>query len=896
MFFNRKDLNKSGNTRRSFFGVRQATTEGQSSTSALRSLLRLENLEDRALLSVAPALTGYDFDQNAPLVAEVSYEAPISVPDLSVVVASEAPAPLATTATYDAHDLAAINALGLTATSDGVVWNADGKLVELTYANATRTSITLTGCEALTKLDVSGCPKLQSLSCYNNALTTLDVSGCSKLASLSCFNNALTTLDVSGCANLAALSCLNNALTTLDLSNNAALTYLYCDGNDIASLDVSANSRLGYLQFDSALESITLGGQEGAVSLCVVNSDNWTDLSVVDADDVQLETSADNVGSVVSVACDRPAPLALSYSNNGDLVGKTVVDRVQVVTTLDDVVDATDGFVSLREAIVYAGTNENPTITFASALQGGTITLSSELTISKTLTIDATSLRDAETGALGITISGANATRVFNVAGGTTTLECLRIADGAASATSTGVDGDGGAIYVAQAGTLTVVDSEITGGSARRGGALFLAGEATLTNSVLSGNAASFGGAVFGTGATGTFFNCTIAGNVASTNGGGARFNGGTYEFYNTIVAGNESTGADADLSSAGAAVVRGFNALSSFSGWGDALGGVNFVYDASAPLFADAANGDYSLAYNSQAVNKGNDAYATVLTDLVGNARNFGGAVDLGAYEYQADAPSTIVTTLEDVVDSCDGLISLREAIVYAGNDGLGTTITFDQSLKGGTITLVNNELKVTKSLTIDASDLYDAETKTPGVAIDADGKNRIFYASIEATAGDETTDAKDAFVLKGLTLTGGRAKNGAAIYSDGVALDVQDSVVADNAASQYGGALMLARFGGLSTSLRNVVFTGNSAGVDGGAVNANGAGDLSLTNCAFESNASSGLGGALSAYQANSVVINGGSFLRDTAGSRGGAVRISGVAQSATITDVCFTDNASS
>ena len=93
-------------------------------------------------------------------------------------------------------------------------------------------------------------------------------------------------------------------------------------------------------------------------------------------------------------------------------------------------------------------------------------------------------------------------------------------------------------------------------------------------------------------------------------------------------------------------------------------------------------------------------------------------------------ETKSTVVTTLEDIVDEFDGLISLREAIAYAGEDGLGTVITFDAAPAGGTIHLSGTELVITKPLTIDASAYYDTNTDQPGISVDAGGKSRVFIA----------------------------------------------------------------------------------------------------------------------------------------------------------------------
>ncbi len=63
-------------------------------------------------------------------------------------------------------------------------------------------------------------------------------------------------------------------------------------------------------------------------------------------------------------------------------------------------------------------------------------------------------------------------------------------------------------------------------------------------------------------------------------------------------------------------------------------------AYDASKPLFADADNGDYSLAKNAQVIDLATGTAASE-TDLAGAARVSGTAADLGAYEYQGVAPS---------------------------------------------------------------------------------------------------------------------------------------------------------------------------------------------------------------------------------------------------------------
>lgn len=115
------------------------------------------------------------------------------------------------------------------------------------------------------------------------------------------------------------------------------------------------------------------------------------------------------------------------------------------------------------------------------------------------------------------------------------------------------------------------------------------------------------------------------------------------------------ATVADNDVSGAAfVSAANGSKAVDSiFVGNGAAVSGVALqtvltddgaegaiAYDASKPLFADAENGDYSLAKNAQVVDLATGSSASE-TDLAGAARVSGTAADLGAYEYQGTAPS---------------------------------------------------------------------------------------------------------------------------------------------------------------------------------------------------------------------------------------------------------------
>src|SRR5205085_7432114 len=114
-----------------------------------------------------------------------------------------------------------------------------------------------------------------------------------------------------------------------------------------------------------------------------------------------------------------------------------------------------DGDCSLREAIATACTNA--TITFNTAgvfATPQTITLSSELSINRNLTIDGPDAANQH-----VTVSGNNVTRVFNIQSGKTdTIQDLTITGGKV----TGVNKGGG---VLNSGTLTLTNVTLNGNS-----------------------------------------------------------------------------------------------------------------------------------------------------------------------------------------------------------------------------------------------------------------------------------------------------------------------------------------------------------------------------------------------------------------------------------------------
>lgn len=234
------------------------------------------------------------------------------------------------------------------------------------------------------------------------------------------------------------------------------------------------------------------------------------------------------------------------------------------VNTIVDEFDTPSGAnVSLREAVRDAALPANPdsdTITFASPLSGGNITIAvenEEIAIASNVTIDATSLP------VRLTVSGGSqGFRIFSVAGDASlTLSGLVLANGGAGtfagqggaifnegtvsltncSLESNTSSEGGAIYTV--GALTLTDCSLSTNTAGSGGGAICnvnAGTVTLAGCTFSGNSAFVGGAVFnGSSSSTTLTRCTLAGNSTPFSNGGAIYNSGTVLLAHCTLSGN---------------------------------------------------------------------------------------------------------------------------------------------------------------------------------------------------------------------------------------------------------------------------------------------------------------------------------------------------------------------
>ena len=191
---------------------------------------------------------------------------------------------------------------------------------------------------------------------------------------------------------------------------------------------------------------------------------------------------------------------------------------------------------SLRQALADAC--DGGIITFNSSLNNQTLTLLSELAVSKTVTIDGTGLV--------VRLDGNNhSNRIIN-ASVPITLTNLTLQNAGGSSVGTG-----GAVQALGGATLTSVTFQNNTAN-NQGGALFAGGATTITNSTFTGNqttvfdsGVTYGGAIHFA-STGTVINSTFTNNNSATHGGAIsteQANG----YHQVIIQGSTFSGNTAD-------------------------------------------------------------------------------------------------------------------------------------------------------------------------------------------------------------------------------------------------------------------------------------------------------------------------------------------------------------
>jgi len=392
--------------------------------------------------------------------------------------------------------------------------------------------------------------------------------------------------------------------------------------------------------------------------------------------------------------------ITATYGGDADSNGSVSPDVTHSVCGATVVTSFADtGAGSLRQIITDAC--DAAVITFDPAVFATpqTITLASEIAITKNLTLKASPTQQ-------ITVSGGGTNRVFNISVGSS-LNVVGLTFSGGSAI------DGGAIL--NNGSLTIINSTLSGNAATNdGGAISSTASATtltLINTTISGNtAAGSGGGIIVLGGTATSINSTITNNTADFDdnnlgdGGGIRVQAGTVVLKNTIVSGNFNKTGGSDVAD-------------DVTGTTDPSSSFNLI-GGSAGLGPLGNNGGatqtHALLINSAAIEAGSNANLPVDTfDLDGDLNtaetlpvdqrganfprvadsadvNLTQTVDIGAYEAHP--------TVEDVPNQTTSEDTVKNVTFNLGDD-TGSLITSVTASSSNTTLVPNANLIITGS-----------------------------------------------------------------------------------------------------------------------------------------------------------------------------------------------------
>jgi hypothetical protein len=357
-----------------------------------------------------------------------------------------------------------------------------------------------------------------------------------------------------------------------------------------------------------------------------------------------------------------------------------MVMTILTVTTADDVVDADDGRLSLREAVTLANQSVGRDEIDLGRLEGRTIELSlGQLAVGSDVRI----IGDGDDDGLGVKLDGAHRGRLLRV-DGEVDLQGLELANGLVRDGADGgavivvggrltIDGcvvrdsgcavpdfdapdigKGGAIFVRSGAELEVTDSKILRNTADEGGGIASAGGAVVVrDSVLSGNRSdqywSGGGAISVTdGGRLLVEDSTVSGNRAGGQGGfldgtvgvggGILVEDGTATILRSSITGNE------------AVLGAGIRAVGSVLVIDDSTLAANLAYqgEGRSPGSGSAIEGDGEVRITNSTItnNAVEDAwiYASAAVDVSGSLE-IANSIVAGNYSYaglgEPDAPT---------------------------------------------------------------------------------------------------------------------------------------------------------------------------------------------------------------------------------------------------------------
>jgi filamentous hemagglutinin family protein len=520
------------------------------------------------------------------------------------------------------------------------------------------------------------------------------------------------------------------------------------------------------------------------------------------------------------------APTGLNAGSNVDIGAYEATSSTVVTNTGDD-----NSFGNLRSAVSFANGNLNNNPLNISAPAPNTIkfdtigVFSTPRTIGLNLgelTFDnpTTAISLQGTGANNLTVSGKNASRVFNIEAGTVSLDGLTLTKG-------NVIGNGAGIIVNSGSNLTVRNSTLTGNTVIEDPSLY--GE----------NEAGSGGGIAAEDATVNIVNSTITDNTAETGGGGIFQLNGTFVIENSTVSNNTSE-------VGGGGIANGFGTLTitkstiskniandDFAGGLANVGGT--VTIASSTFSANTGDNGGAISnqdLNSNGINR--DGKITIFDSKISNniARINGGGIFNEQGSEVTILNSTLLENISNVsgggVFNGDGIVTIvnshvskntaqNEAGGILNRSGLliikdsssvsnnsaatgggifndGNTNIIDSIISGNTSSVFSGGIYNRNTLTVENSEISNNSGGSFGGGID--------NFNSQGTASVTVTNS---------TISGNAATNGGGIYSNGTLLATNNTIT--NNAGQRGGGI---HNEGGAVKVSNSIIAGNIAPTD--------------------------------------------------------------------------------
>jgi len=462
---------------------------------------------------------------------------------------------------------------------------------------------------------------------------------------------------------------------------------------------------------------------------------------------------------------------------------------------------------------------------------------------------------------------------------------------------------NGGGICIVGSSNITFSNINLTANmSTNEGGGLIIdvCSNINIFNSSVSRNLGGFlGGGIY------SFFsdnarlvNSTLSGNAVIASGGGLYNSGGDWTLTNSIFWDNSISGFDnieeADISNGGNITVT--HSLtqenSIFSNGTD-------IINNQAPLFTNAANGDFTLQLGSPAINTGsNTAYQNATgidpvndIDLNGNPRIFGSSIDMGAYERELPCPPSYVLYVDANATGNNTGISWSNAYTNLQSALESTCPNITEiwvaagTYKPSAYPLGCSGCSSPRDYTFllkDGVKLYGGFAGTETMLSERNlGSNTTILSGDIGTTGDVADNAHHVVLavfgsatptthLDGFSITGGNANgtsfitvNGANIFRvEGAGLFalngtngiMNNKVYGNLATGGSGGGIYL--LNGVNTVANNS-FYANSA-FDGGGIYLGGLGINTLANNSISGNSGAAGGGLFTASGTNTLVNN--------------------------------------